>query len=148
MSLTNKIAKFVDATTGEAIREELCFASLKRGTIIDTVENGRTRVYGKTLDECRAEYPDAQEMTVDAFIDWKAAQQATPIEWEATTEDRFEDMLCCLPPIGWCNKGFLVGEPWDHEAKTGQPRYQAFRKTLDGFLCSSRPLTVKEWSAL
>jgi hypothetical protein len=147
MNLTEKVAALVEA---ESVEPETCFASRERGTIIDLVVNGRTRIYGKTLEECRAEkgYEDAAEMTVEAFCVWKAAQQNAEVEWEPITEARYLEMLNCLPPIAWCTKGFLVGEPWDHHAMTGQPRYQAFRKNFSGYYASSRPLTVSEWRAV
>ncbi len=45
------------------------------------------------LADCRAEYPDAEEMTVEAFCQWKAERQRTPVEWLPTTEARFHEML-------------------------------------------------------
>lgn len=130
---------------------ERCIASKTRGTIIDLFEDGRTRIYGKTLDDCRAEagYEDAEEMSVDEFIAWKADQQdAVPITWEPTTPQRYDDALSALPPVAWRAHGFLLGEPWDHHARTGAPRYQAYRKLGEQFFVSSRPITVAEWKAV
>jgi len=60
-----------------------------------------------------------------------------------TTEDHFEEMLCCLPPQltnFTKEKGFnafLVGEPYSHRfceiAKDFVPVFECFAKTSDGF---------------
>ena len=124
-----------------------CYASKAGGTIIDVLHpiTGLTVCYGKTLAETREEYPDAEKMTVDAFCEWKAEQQHTPIEWNPSTQERYDEMLGCLPPAAWVSGGFLVGEPWDHDAGNGQPRYDGFRQVGEKFYCGSRPMTIAEF---
>lgn len=136
-------------TTAERAGER-CFASRQRQTIIDVLdgETGLTVCYGKTLADCRAEYPDAEEMTVEAFCQWKAERQRTPVEWLPTTEARFYEMLECLPPAMWTATGFLVGEPYDHDALSGRPRYQAFRQRGNVFEVANRPMTREEFRAV
>ena len=41
-------------------------------------------------------------------------------------EERYREMMECLPPAAYRRDGFLVGEPQDHDAETGEPRYEAF----------------------
>jgi len=127
-----------------------CFASKARGTIIDTLhpETGRTFYYDKTLEMCREQYPDAEEMSIDEFCAWKAEQQHTPITWEETTAETFNDMLNVLPPAAMLRGGFLLGEPHDHDAATGEPRFTAFRKRGGRYEVSCRPMTVDEFSAI
>ena len=126
---------------------ERCFASKTTGEIIDTInpETGLTWCFGKTLSQCREEYPDSEEMTVADFCMWKAEQQRTPITWQPTTEQVFDDMLGCLPPALMLAGGFLVGEPFDHDAGNGQPRFQGFRQCGESFFQSNRPLTRAEF---
>ena len=142
--------------TAEKVRKVLtmgdcdrCFASKERSTIIDTIhpETGLSWCYGKTLAKCREEYPDAEEMSVEDFCAWKAEQQRTPISWTPTTEARFHDMLGCLPPAVMLRGAFLVGEPYDHDAGNGQPRFQGFRQWGKEFFQSNRPLTRTEFRA-
>lgn len=126
---------------------ERCYASKRTGTMIDVIhpETGQTVCCGETLEQVRKEYPDAEEMSVDEFCEWKAEQQRTPIVWLPTTERQFNEMLECLYPAAMGGGGFLVGEPFDHEADTGKPRYQGFRHRGDEFYVSSRPLTRDEF---
>lgn len=132
-----------------------CFA-IPGHTMIDTIdsETGLTHINRKTLEQVRAEqhtwadYSKAERMTIDAFCESKAAAQDTPITWEPTTAERYDEMLGCLPPVLWTGNGFLVGEPYDHHAITGQPRYQAFFKRGETYLQSKRPLTKAEFRAL
>ena len=70
-----------------------------------------------------------------------------PITWTPTTLERYDEALNVLPPIAWCSKGFLLGEPCDSDAN-GRPRYDAYRQTGDQFFVSDRPLTVAEWRAV
>lgn len=50
--------------------------------------------------------------------------------WKECTEERYDEMLCVLPPALWLAKGFLVGEPFDHRTCTVRgnvaPTYAAF----------------------
>jgi len=127
---------------------DIIFASKATGTVVDFVLNGKTALYGKSLEEVRRDYPDAEEMTLDEWRAWKFPTQRPPITWEETTEERHDEMLGAVPPAAWHRGGFLVGEPWDHDALTGQPRYQAFRQSRGRFEVASRPMTVAEFKAL
>ena len=124
-----------------------CFASKAQGTIIDTIrpETGLSWYSGKSLAQCRQEYPDAEEMSIEDFWEWKAKQQRTPIEWVPTTEDRFTEMLECLPPALGLRGGFLVGEPFDHDAGNGQPRFEGYRQRDELYEMSNRPMTRAEF---
>lgn len=129
-----------------------CFVSKTAGTVIDFVnpETGKTGCFSKNLEMCRDTYLDAEMMTLGEWCEWKAAQQRTPITWdEEVTEERFYDMLECLPPAagtkGW--REFLVGEPFDHDALSGEPRFDGFRHIGGRYFASSRPMTVTEFRA-
>lgn len=108
---------------------------------------GKTAIYGKTLEDVRQEkgYEQAERMTIEEFCQSKAAAQDTPVIWEPTTEERYWEMLECLPPAAHTALGFLVGEPCDHHAMTGRPRYSAFIKRGDRYFESNRPMTTNEF---
>lgn len=149
MTTANKITAYVD---GQAIPEPSeCFA-IRGVTMIDLINpaTGLTAIYSKTLEECRAEkgYEHAERMTIDEFCQSKAATQDTPIIWEPVTEEHYYEMLEVLPPAAYLPHGFLVGEPWDHHALTGRPRYQAFIGDKGGYFASSRPMTKREFMEL
>lgn len=146
MSILDKLEKLIGDDDGNE-QPRRCFASRARSTVIDEVNpaTGKTYIHGNTLAECRAKYPDAEEMTLDEFCAWKAEQQRTPISWEPTTQERYYEMLEVLPPAAMLGGGFLVGEPWDHDAGNGQPRFQAFRQRGDVFEASDRPMTRAEF---
>lgn len=132
-----------------------CFA-VPGVTIIDEIhpETGRSWIYGKTLEEVRQEYPEAQAMTIDDYCQSKAAIQDTPVVWVETTQERYDEMLNVLPPIDWNARGFLVGEPYDHHATSGKPRFTAYiHRTTSGegwretrYFESSRPMTRAEFA--
>ena len=132
-------------TTEKIEKERECYANAQ--TLVDLIDpaNGLTVCYGKTLEVVRSEHPDAERMTVAEFCRRKAEQQRTPITWTETTEERYYEMLSVLPPACMRGGGFLVGEPYDHDAGNGQPRYDAFRSRGGRFEASSRPLTVAEF---
>jgi len=50
-----------------------------------------------------------------------------------------------LPPAVMDSRGFLVGEPTDHDVSTGEPRFDAFRKIGSRFETASRPITIREY---
>lgn len=129
-----------------------CFAVRGANSMIDLVHpvTGKTVIYGRTLEECRQEkgYEKTELMTVDEFCRDKAERQDEPVTWSETTEEHFFEMLECLPPAYQSPDGFLVGEPWDHHATTGRPRFAAYREIGDKFLTASRPMTVKEFREL
>jgi hypothetical protein len=149
MGTTDKFVAYVD---GQATPEPFeCFA-IRGQTMIDLINpaTGKTAIYGKTLEDCRQEkgYEQAERMTIDEFCKDKAEAQDAPVVWEPTTKERYREMLECLPPALWLALGFLVGEPWDHHALTGAPRYQAFIHNGNQYLSSNRPMTRAEFKAL
>jgi len=124
-----------------------CFAVPGANHIIDVVHpsTGRTVCFDRTLEDVQVEEPGAVRMLVDDFCEAKAARQHTPITWDDVSESRFTEMLECLPPALMLSGGFLVGEPWDHDAGNGQPRFQAFRRRSGKHYASSRPMTKAEF---
>jgi hypothetical protein len=56
-------------------------------------------------------------------------------------------MLNVLPPAAWIGGAFMVGEPTDHCAETGRPRFQAYRERGMQFEVASRPMTIAEFRA-
>ena len=134
-----------------------CFA-VPGQTMIDEIHpaTGRSVIYGKSLDDVRREYPDAQVMTIEGFCQSKAAVQDTPVVWTEITKEVYRDLLECLPPEAHNSLGFLVGEPFDHHATTGKPRYTAcIHRTTRGdgwsetrYYESSRPMTLAEFQDL
>lgn len=113
--------------------------------IIDIARDGKTEIYGRTLEEVQKEHPTAVTMTLGEFCNGKAAKQDIPIEWKETTEEQYWEMLEVLPPAYMNKAGFLVGEPWDHHAITGLPRFQAFIGKAGKFHVASRPMTIPEF---
>lgn len=75
-------------------------------------------------------------------------------------ENRYNDRLEILPPIAWCSKGFLVGEPYTHRTcrVTGKvrPTYTAMvvrsdatgKRYYESKSDSDSTLTISEWRAL
>ncbi len=126
----------------------LCIAVRGR-SIIDLIdpETLKTDIYGETLEEVQQTpgRESAEIMTVEEFCHEKGALQNRPITWTETTEGHYYEMLGCLPPAAYGNGAFLVGEPYDHHALTGEPRYQAFRHSGGGYEVSDRPMTVAEF---
>lgn len=65
-------------------------------------------------------------------------------------EDRYDEMLGCLPPAVMDGKGFLVGEPFDHRVckVTGRflPTYAAFIRHNNKFF-EGPNLTAPEYRA-
>ncbi len=49
-------------------------------------------------------------------------------------EEKYYEMLECLPPKRQASNGFLVGEPMDHESEDGSPRFQMYVEKLGGFI--------------
>ena len=119
-------------------------------TMIDEVNphTGRSCVYGRTLDDVQTEYPGAELMTIADYCAKKAAAQDSPIQWDPITEDYWQEMLEVLPPAAYSDIGFLVGEPTDHHAQSGRPRFVAYIRRNGQHLESSRPLTIQEFNAL
>ena len=61
--------------------------------------------------------------------------------FKEVSEERYDEMLGCLPPVAWVGKGFLVGEPWDHN-EAGQPRFAPFISLNGKFYEGDHPITV------
>jgi hypothetical protein len=128
---------------------ELCICVPSTNTIIDMVRSdGRSGVYGETLEEVRKRYPLAEVRPLSEYCAAKAASQDTPITWTETTRERFDEMLGCVPPAIMARGGFLVGEASDHHATTGRPRYAAFVKVGEHYFEASRPMTVAEFRSV
>lgn len=132
-----------------------CFAVPGR-TMIDVIDSatGLTVIYGKTLEQVRAEthvyadYANAERMTIDAYCASKAKAQDTPITWEPTTEEAYWDMLEAVPPACRWRGGFLCGEPYDHHALTGESLHSCMREWNERYYRTSRPVTITEFRAL
>lgn len=129
--------------------DEMVFAVPGQGHIIDTVRPGPCElswINGETLEEIQQRYPGAVMVSMSAWLEEKAERQNRPVTWSAVSDEVFMKQLEVLPPVGWKGGGdFMVGEPSDHDARTGQPRYQAY-KTVDGKrYASSRPMTLREF---
>lgn len=131
----------------------LCFAVPGEPWIIDIINpsTGKSWINGETLEEIKAkggEYSKAVMIPLEQWQQERAAQQDTPIEWKEITEERYYDMLYILPPEIHYANGFLVGEPSDHHAVTGAPRFAAFVQYYGAYKEASRPLTKKEFREL
>lgn len=146
----------MDATTPEPITPITmtdctdCWAVPGADHIIDVIHprTGLTWCLGKSAADVHAQAPRAERMTIEAWTAAKAARQRTPIVWEPSTRQQYIDMLEVLPPIDWNGGDFLVGEASDHDAGTGQPRYQAYRQRGDQYFASSRAITRAELRAV
>lgn len=126
------------------------FAEPDAGNIIDAIHPATNLGLwsGETLEQIRLRYPRAEIVNMDDWMDAKAARQNVPVIWDETTEDEYMQMLECLPPAFWNGDTFAVGELDDHDARTGAPRFRAYRKTGERCFRSSRPMTVKELRAV
>jgi hypothetical protein len=122
------------------------FAEPNSPTMIDLMHpvTKRSLCYGETLDQIRVRYPTAEIIEVAQWAAQKGATQDVPVTWEETTEEKYDEMLNVLPPAFWEQGLFLVGEPWDHHAITGRPRFAAYRELHGKYFAASRPMTVKE----
>jgi len=82
-----------------------CFYTPGKPGIIDAVHpgTGRGAYSGETLTETRERYPGAALGNFDEVIDAQDGYwRSPPVE---ITAERFEEMLCILPPEGWVNGG-------------------------------------------
>ena len=132
----------------EMTEEIMVFAVPGAGNCIDTVAPGPCQLgaySGETLEEIQQRYPGAVMVSMAAWLEEKAKAQNTPVIWEAATEEAYMYGLEVLPPIGWEGNAFMVGEASDHDAKTGRPRYQAFKMENGKHFAASRPMTVAEF---
>ena len=71
--------------------------------------------------------------------------------WRETSEERYHEMLGCLPPALLLSHGFLVGEPMYHRLCTVTiqmaPAFAAFVYYNAKYYESARPLTTAEFRA-
>lgn len=124
------------------------FAEPGKNNMIDLINpvTGKSAIYGETLKQIRERYPTAEIVSVEEWMKAKAARQDTPVTWTEITEEEYFEMLEVLPPACMLGSYFLVGEPMDHHALTGRPRYEAFGQVGENgrYVKASRPMTVRE----
>lgn len=69
-----------------------------------------------------------------------------------TTEERYDEMLGCLPPIAFDGRNFLVGEPMTHRVCTitGNlaPTYDGFCFDGENFFVTDCDVTRAEFRTL
>lgn len=118
--------------------------------LIDTIDEttGLTSISKETLEEVRKRHPGAELVDVDQWCEAKQREQLSPITWQETDEETYWEMLECLPPATMAGGAFLVGEPMDHLAATGEARYEMHRKDGDSYYVSSRAVTVAEFKTI
>ena len=146
-----------------------CFAVPGDDSIIDCINpiTDRSWINCETLEQIRERYPLAQRISLDYHCKEKAIRQNTPLQWTEVSRERYWEMMEVLPPAAYLpvaetgyfpniTQGFLVGEPWDHCAATGAPRFAAFIKrghtgiqdSDAKFYEANRPMTRKEFIRL
>lgn len=131
-------------TTGDkAENYEWCFAEPEQHNIIDTIDaaSGLGHFSQETLEQIRLRYPQAERMRLEDFCAAKAARQDAAGEWQETTVERYDEMLCVLPTAFMRNGVFLVGEPVDHHARTGEPRFECFKTDGIKYWFYTKPMT-------
>lgn len=136
-----------DALLLEPDLKEYVFAVPGGDSIIDLVipETMLTMHFSNSLDEVRKKNPGAVLMTLDAYCEAKAARQDSAVTWSEVSEEKYFDMLEVLPPAFQRGGAFLVGEPQDHHAGTGRPRFDAFKMIGKKYFAASRPMTIQEF---
>lgn len=67
--------------------------------------------------------------------------------FKKVTQDKYWDMLGCVPPACQTGYGFLVGEAMNHNSQ-GMPRFTAFVENNTGFYESVGPMTVLQFKTL
>lgn len=114
---------------------------------IDFVDKttGLTHINRQSLAEVQERYPDAQIMNFDDYLNQKIARQNNELTFEEITEEQFDNALNALPPEKMLKGNFLIGEPYDHCAETGQPRFHGYFYKNYRYEISSRPMTIKEF---
>jgi hypothetical protein len=128
---------------------EQAFAVPGSDSIVDVIHpaTGKSWIAGETLEQIRLRYPGAEVVNFDEWCKAKGDRQNSPVAWTEVSEKQYWDWLECLPPVAMKASGFMVGEPSDHHAASGQPRYQACVRVGDKHYASNRPMTVKEFTA-
>ena len=69
------------------------------------------------------------------------------MKWKPVTKARYWEMLEILPPAVHRSSGFLVGEPWRHDAH-GRPMFAPFVMVNGQHYEGAEPLTVRQFDAL
>lgn len=128
---------------------EQAFAVPGESSIIDVIHptTGKSWIAGETLEEIRLRYPSAEVVNINDWQLQKAMRQDSPVLWNEITDGKYWEWLECLPPAIMFPNAFMVGEPSDHHALTGKPRYQACVHVGDKYYASDRPMMVKEFTA-
>ena len=118
--------------------------------LIDTIDGatGLTSICKETFEQLRERYPDAQVVDVDQWCEEKQREQLAPITWQETDKESYWEMLEVLPPERMAGGAFLVGEPMDHLAATGESTFEMFRKQGAKYYVCSRPVTIAEFNQL
>lgn len=127
-----------------------CFAVPGENNIVDVINpaTGLSLHAGETLEQVRLRYPGAEKMTLDDYCAAKAKQQDTPVQWQEIDDEAYDDALQCLPPALMAHGGFMIGEPHDHHAQTGQARYGSYVARHGKYYEASRALTKAEFRAI
>lgn len=83
---------------------EQCFYSAAERCVIDVLRpDGKTAIYGSTLEGARQKYPDVEVCSLDEAVEKiERAFISEPVEID---EDAFRYALEVLPPVGWTNLG-------------------------------------------
>lgn len=94
----------------------------------------------------------------EAYIIESMKQSVNDFKWIETTEERYFEMLECLPPECMIGGGFLVGEASNHRRckinNCVKPTFDAFRKTgkfgsgNEKFYAASESVTIPEFKVL
>lgn len=126
------------------------YARPNQKCLIDTIDDatGLTSICKETFEQLRERYPDAMLVDVDQWCEEKQRAQLAPITWQETDKESYWEMLECLPPARMAGGAFLVGEPMDHLASTGESTFEMFRKQGSKFFVASRPVTIAEFNKL
>lgn len=97
------------------------------------------------LKTLRINWPNTILMTWEEFDNQAYKLQNTELKMEEITEERYFELMECLPPAAMEHNKFLVGEPWDHCVKTGKPRFQMCVTSGGKHYASDRPVTKEEY---
>ena len=88
------------------------------GTIITTVSNGIVAYSGgQTFEEYKqseGQNLNLVALTWDVFVaDYlKPYHESLLFQWVEITEDKYDDMLNCLPPVNWSQGSFFISEAY------------------------------------
>ena len=130
------------------MKTDYCFANINDHCIDDLINmETKTGVYSKkSIPELQKDNPTAKVMKISEWSQIRHNRQNTPVQWVASTAANYDYALGCLPPIAYNGSGFLIGEPYDHDALTGKPRFTAHIMRGDKFFKSDRPMTIERFT--